>query len=396
MEIVKVDSVFTTRRFDPLAFVKRPIVYETVLSALEIPGTQLVISGPIGSGKTTLLNTCARQLGIQFVTVNCEPYHTMDLIVENVITQLGVSIKEHEEHSQNESFIEKVGLGWLGAQNVTGSHSKQVFRTTNPTQPSFHWLAHQLVQRNKMLVIDDFHKLEAEVQMDLFGKIKVYLNISNEYPAGQSRIVLMGAAKTSGHPLFANPDLRNRITSVELELMTDSEIESIITLGEGLLNIQIPDASKKQIIQLSCGVPSICHILCLNLCKMAGIKETQLNRVTVNGDSLKKAIEFHRTVSLHSFKEMYELATVRKRVRKYDNAKIILNAIASLDLNQVTQDQILAAIRSRVPEYPLSNLTLYLRELTEETRGAVLRMDPNTRKYSFVDPFFKSFIRSQQ
>ncbi len=52
---------------------------------------------------------------------------------------------------------------------------------------------------------------------------------------------------------------------------------------------------------------------------------------------------------------------------------------------------LLTKIQEQEPNYPPSNLSIYLKKLCSAERGEVLRND--SEHYSFSDPFFKSYIR---
>ena len=92
-----------------------------------------------------------------------------------------------------------------------------------------------------------------------------------------------------------------------------------------------------------------------------------------------------------TLREVFEKALVRKRSRKYHNTRLILEALALAEPQEITRAEILERIQKRHPRYPSSNLTKYLRELQEEDRGEVIIQNLNSLKYGFSTPFYKVF-----
>jgi hypothetical protein len=95
-----------------------------------------------------------------------------------------------------------------------------------------------------------------------------------------------------------------------------------------------------------------------------------------------------------SLQEIFDRALRQKRKRKFDNCRLILEALATSDASRgLTKGEIMDMIRRKAPEYPPGNLTLYLEYLQSEERSAIIRSDSASGKYDYANPFHKVFAR---
>lgn len=92
-----------------------------------------------------------------------------------------------------------------------------------------------------------------------------------------------------------------------------------------------------------------------------------------------------------TLKAAFNRAVTRKRLGLYDNCRLILRALSTLDAEGGLFGEILEKIRVEYPDYPSGNLTLYLKELQRPSRGTLLRYDYSANKYSFTDPIFRVY-----
>ena len=59
-----------------------------------------------------------------------------------------------------------------------------------------------------------------------------------------------------------------------------------------------------------------------------------------------------------------------------------------------THAEILFKIKQKTPDYLAGNLTTYLAQLETDKRGAVVRCDSASGRYSFADPFYRVFAKT--
>jgi hypothetical protein len=80
-------------------------------------------------------------------------------------------------------------------------------------------------------------------------------------------------------------------------------------------------------------------------------------------------------------------------MRSFDNARLILEAMAQVGDSGGAHAEILKVVREKEPKYPASNLTAYLRELQSSKRGEILRYNPTSGKYFFSDPLYLAYVQ---
>src|SRR5690606_1084042 len=101
--------------------------------------------------------------------------------------------------------------------------------------------------------------------------MKVFMDLSDDY--SDLKIIALGAVDTARQVIDYDKEMRNRVSEIQVSLMTEDEIEAIITKGENALNIKFNPKIKKLISRHSNGLPSVCHHFCLNMCIAASIYE---------------------------------------------------------------------------------------------------------------------------
>src|SRR5262249_40347641 len=146
---------------------------------------------------------------------------------------------------------------------------------------------------------------------------------------------------------------------VHVPLMSDSEIMQIIEIGEQLLNFQMKPAVTKGIVTYSNGLASVCHQLCLNICSAANLEATSQETITIAPDELKSALNMYAADAEDTLKAAFDKAFRQKRTRKYDNCRLILEALAECEQEGAVHSTLLELIRKRQLDYPASNLTQY-------------------------------------
>lgn len=109
-------------------------------------------------------------------------------------------------------------------------------------------------------------------------------------------------------------------------------------------------------------------------------------------DIFENSIKSYVSQKSDTFQQKLDRA-LKQRAAKFENVKLILNAILNIKKEGVTYNEILTKIHDWQPDYPQSNLTVYLKPLTTSEHDEIIRYDANSGKYSFSDPFFKAYCK---
>lgn len=243
-------------------------------------------------------------------------------------------------------------------------------------------------------MLEDFHKVKPEVKRRIAEAMKVFVDCAAEHES--VKIIAIGAVGSARDVIAYESNMKNRVAEIEVPLMTVEEVREILSKGEQLLNVVIPDSVKDDIARHSNGLPAVCHQLALNLCNAAELVETveaaEPERMTE--DDFQTAVTYYIEDESDSVKSIFERALRQQRKRKFNNCALILEALAQSEAEDgLSKGELVKAIKEREPAYPQGNVTRYLELLQTEDRGGILRFYANSQRYDFTNPFHKVYAR---
>lgn len=393
MDKVPTNLVFTPSSPAKKSFVEREVINDQLVDALRTPGKQIIIYGHSGSGKTTLLINKLNQVYENHIITRC----MKDSTIENILIDAFDNLNKYYVVGKDLKKTKTIGLdietmfeaikGVLSFKNVKekGKNIKRVV----PVQLTPSNLAKFFGHKKCCWVLEDFHKVNADVKKSLSQIMKVFMDSAIDYP--DVKIIAIGAVATAREVVNWDPEMKNRVTEIYVPLMETKELREIIRIGEGYLNISIGASTKKRFARYSSGLASICHQLCLNMCYSAGINETLEENYLFLEKDFRNAIQTYLRDNSDTLKQRYNNAAKDHKIIKYSNAKEIINAMLRLDKEDMTHNEIWNEIKKIHPKYPAGNLSTYLKQLRSSERGEIIRFDESSNKYSFSDPFFKAY-----
>lgn len=386
----KTNSVFTPSQQATVNFVARPAIENQLLDALETVGTQVIIYGHSGSGKSSLLRKKLHEIYPNHITVSCHTGMTWDEITLSAFDQLD-QFFETEQHDSSKSQTSYGAIQGL-IQRRSEQHQQMTLIRVVPPQLTPQRLAQFLGEKELCLVLEDFHKVEESQRMRLSQALKIFVDEGSNYPS--TKVICVGAVGTARMVVEYDPEMRNRVAEIKVDLMTDDELGSILDTGEKLLNISFGHQIKSEIVKYSSGLATVCHQLALSICQDANIRETQHTLANLSLKQFTNAIDKYVRNASDTLSSVFDRALKRTRVVKYDNSRLILEALSNFNTDGAIYNTIFTAVKQSHPEYPASNLTSYLGQLCEANRGSILRNDPDSGMYSFSDPLFHAYARA--
>jgi hypothetical protein len=396
-EVYNAQEVFTPTSPARITFVPRDTTTnDRLVNALTTPGKQIVIYGRTGSGKTTLLINKLYELYESHIITNCIAGLTYDQLLLNAFDQLNGFYEAEIVKSKKKTVSPSVEIGSIGIKakaglDVTADRQTKHQRVL-PPQMTPQTLARLLGEARCCWVIEDFHKIDPNEKRRLAHGIKLFVDMSDTYK--DLKIIVIGAEETASQVIEYDSELRNRVSEIHIPLMTAEEIGQIIKRGETLLNVTITPEVKETITRYAAGSASTCHQLCLNLCFSAGINQTLQERRTLNEDLLNEAINMYIEETSATLKAAFDKALHRRRITKFYDAQLILEALLQFGLDGASKDEIYAKIKDAQPDYPRKNLNQHLIRIQKEQYGALIRFDSTEHLYSFADPFRRIYALS--
>lgn len=396
-KIFRVNEVFTPTTPARISFVERELVNEKLVYALETPGKQIVIYGHSGTGKTTLLVNKLFQLYSGHITTRCMKGTTVDELIVSAFDKLDKFYISEQTIGKKKIFEASLEAAYLNIKSQL-----KATRQTEENQKSIRVLPFQLSPENLAAflgeqefcwVIEDFHKVDDTQKQKLSQLMKVFMDCADDYP--KVRIIAIGAVETARQVVEFDSEMRNRVSEIEVSLMTELEIRSIIDKGATALNLVFPDRVKQVIGKYSSGLGAACHDLCLKLCNAVGLVETGQYPIEINGEHFEKAIANYVEECSDSIRNQFEKALKLTRKSTINHAEIILEALSSFDDAGSDRYGLLKQIQKKSPSYTDIVLKKQITALLTESKGAVVKLSENSGQYSFSSPIYRVYALSR-
>ncbi|WP_445712114.1 hypothetical protein [Flavobacterium sp.] len=392
LTIYKTKKIFTPTSSAKFTFVEREAKLNNhFVDALNTPGKQIVLYGHSGCGKTTLLTNKINQTYENSYTTRCMEGMTFENIVFDGFDQLS---SLYTENSTTKSFkiAPELNVSYLDIK----ASLKLGDYTTQKTETNRHILPPQLTPQrlakfygasNSCWILEDFHKIKGDDKIKTSQLMKVFMDMSEEYE--DLKIIALGAVGTARQVIEYDKEMNNRVAEIFIPYMKPNEIESIINTGEKLLNILFSKEVKSKIIKYSCGLPSICHQLCLNICFNKKIHETSKTKISINIEDLDKAISKLVEEKSDTLKSEFDKSIKVGNGVKINIPKIILENCLELNKDEFSHLEIF----NQIKKYSIteSNLTKSLSELCIPIRSEILIYDENSNLYRFNNLFLKAY-----
>jgi energy-coupling factor transporter ATP-binding protein EcfA2 len=394
--------IITTEVFTPttqarLTFVDRNVdeLNENLVDSLRTPGTQIVIYGHSGTGKSTLLFNVLNRIYERTIVSRCTSDTTYDQLILNAFdnlnpfytSQISEKLSQTISASLNgEYIILKASINAAIASETVTTAQRII-----PQQLTAQRLAEFMGAAKCCWIIEDFHKIKDSEKSKLSQQLKVFVDTSLNYP--DVKTILVGAVNSAREVIEYDSEMNNRVVELFVPLMTDNELHQILDKGENILNIRFTQKTKNEIVKFSSGLASITHRIALIMCQGKNINNKQVVPHKFSDDDLLKAIKKYISGSSDTLRKRYEKAVKVHKVRKYDNGKVIIEALANMKFEEVQQNAILNEIRKIHPNYPQANLSTYLTQLQSTEKGEIIIINPNNGKYSFSDPLIRTYIK---
>lgn len=386
------ENVFTPTSAANLNYISRPDIEKQIKRSLKIPGTQIILYGHSGGGKTTIIRKVLDNTNRKYIITSCVTGTKVDEIIVNAFDKLNPYYTSEKETKTTTKISSSLKAAY---QRIEASLSSEITEETSqkqvralPLQLTFERLGQFLGAAECVWIIEDFHKVDDAEKQKLSDIMKSFVDISNDYE--KVKIVAIGAVSTAREVVNYNPDIKPRVSEIPVPLLSTSELTEIIENGAKLLNIEFDDKLITETAYYSNSLGSLCHQLCYSHCEEMEIEKTLKTKIKIYHSVLKKSIQGYVSQKSDTFQQKLDKA-LKQRSAKFQNVKLILNAFVNLEKENVTYNEILTKIQEWEPDYPQSNLTVYLKPLTTSDHDEMIRFDSNSGKYSFSDPFFKAF-----
>ncbi|MBJ2137508.1 hypothetical protein JEU11_13690 [Paraglaciecola chathamensis] len=390
MKKYKLVDVFTPTSPAKVTFVDRvkEDVNDRLVRALELPGNQIVIYGHSGSGKSTLLENVLYRTYEKQINTNCMKDMTFDQVILDAFDQLQEFYVNEVTNNKKTTIDLKAKADYLAIQAQIGavyenSEGQKQVRVL-PPQLTPQNLGRLLGQSGYCWVLEDFHKIEGEEKEKLAQMMKVFVNLSMNYR--DLKVVSLGAVNTARQVVKSDKEMRKRVSEIQVELMEPDEIKEIIRKGCEALNIVIDKALQDDIAHHSNGLASICHKICYLMCSSAYITETVEEPIEFNPEDLSKALSEYIKDEEDTLRDAFDSAM------KIDKIENTLRVLLSQNENGAHIEDMFRWAKENGVRVSKKKIEEDLEKLEKEEFGELVKIEENSQKYSFIDPFYRSFV----
>lgn len=388
-ETYQLVDVFTPTSPATVTFVNRvkEDVNDRLVRALELPGNQVVIYGHSGSGKSTLLENVLYRTYEKQINTNCMRDMTFEEVILDAFDQLEEFYVDEITNNKKVKVDAKAKANYLAIQAQIGvvyeNSDGQKQARILPPQLTPQSLGRLLGKSGYCWVLEDFHKIEGVHKEKLAQMMKVFVNLSIKHK--DLKIVALGAVNTARQVVKSDKEMRKRVSEIHVELMDTDEIKEIIKKGCRALNIVISDDLQDDIANYSNGLASICHKICYLMCSSAFINETVEEPIEFNAEDLQKALSEYIKDEEDTLRDAFDSAL------KIDKVEPTLRVLVAQDQNGAHIEDLFQWAKDNGVRVSKKKIQEDLEKLEKEEFGELVKLEDNSQKYSFIDPFYCSF-----
>ena len=382
-------EVFTPSTQARVNFIDRDSINSQLMDAICTAGKQLIVYGESGCGKSTLLLNKLRDTYSSHIITRCSKATTYEQLLLDAFDQLSPFYVQGRTGKSGKSVSPALRAAFVSLSASFSRTSEEQQNRALPPQLTAQRLAEFLGAQSMCWVVEDFHKMPSEEKAPFAQALKIFSDASTDYP--DVKVIAIGATGTAREVVEYDSEMANRISELHVPLMTPEELGRIIENGQELLNVNL-SAVSQGVADYSLGMPSICHRLALNICLEKGVTNSQKVRIAFTWRDLDPAIQLWIKDSSDTIQAKLFRALGRRPRGKYDNYRIILRAVASGPVTGMTIDEILTRIHEDAKGYPERSLRRYLKELTKDEHGELLRA-VDDGKWRFVTALYHSIVQ---
>ncbi|GEK16126.1 hypothetical protein [Aliivibrio fischeri] len=231
----------------------------------------------------------------------------------------------------------------------------------------------------KYIVLEDFHYLEIDTQVDFSIALKAY------HEESSLCFIIVGVWLEDDRLTTFNGDLAGRIVSINADKRLDENIDELFSVSEALLNISFSDNFKICAKEKCNGSIFLVQQLCMKVCEAQNISKTQesLTEVAKNidiTDEIKSVLDMHTgrfTKFLMDFSGGFQPTEL-------DLYKWMLFALITIDEKFLLEGLPIQALRRQIQIYHPKKSETSLKKLSGVLNKAVsLQLDNRTKPIVF-------------
>lgn len=415
LQELKPIEVFSPGTFPKHTYVDRNDAHneEDLSSMLKTPGMLVSIAGPSKSGKTVLVEKIVGTGNL--IPITGAGIRTPEDLWRKVLRWMGESEENiiGSDTTTSGSFSAeasgKVGFLGTGAEakaGVTGSLTQSGSENHIHKRANLETIIKEIAGSEFVVFIDDFHYINKDSQVLIAQEIK-------EAIRNNIKIVTATIPYRGDDSIRANPDLRGRVFTLDLNYWEKNELKEIANLGLPKLKFKLDEKFINLLAENASGSPQLMQQMMLSVCNEIGVEGTLADEVSFESKDINFERIMERTALSADYNYLVEKildgpktrGTERKEY-KYKNGKsgdvykTILIAISrnppSLYLKYDNlQDRVKEVCRDELPSgSSIIGSCGHIANISNEiSTSPVIEWDPERDTLHIRDPYLLFFIR---
>ncbi len=409
---LRLADVYGIVREVPLNYVPRPTVDGLLIDNLT-RDKHIVIFGSSKQGKT-----CLRKYNLrddEYIVVTCGNSWSLPQLHSAILKAAGYTVEQTTTRTigggnkiaAKLSGRLRLGMAELGAdlgREGSGEDKTAVTEVAlelDPSDVNDIISALQEVDFHSFIVLEDFHYLPDDTQLQFAVALKAFHEASNY------SFIVVGVWLDQNRLIQFNGDLTGRVVAVNADAWSADELREVIAAGESLLKIQFDERFKQELVTGCFDSVSVVQETCHRACEIAGVAGVQSSKRVIEHDvsasDLIREVVYQQSARYNTFISNFAEGFQVSELEMY---KWLLAPVLLADPEVLEEGLSYNSIRSRVdahhPRAPINpgNITQALQSTASlqarfNIKPIILDYDQTKRRLNVVDRGFLIWLKYQ-
>ncbi len=316
--IIKATQVFTPGAFPLITYVKRQgeELESHLRDGLDTPGQIVSIAGPSKSGKTVLVEKVVGRN--ELITIQGAGIRHPDDVWEKVLDWIGAPVEETRGQTSGRetqlegsvkgstSFLGLIKGETEGGGSVSFNREREQTRTLR--RQGLKQVEREIGNSAHVVLIDDFHYMPRDVQVEVAKSLKEAVRLG-------IKICTASVIHRADEVVRANPELRGRVLSIDLNYWKPADLQQIALQGFSSLNADLSDRVMNRFVAESAGSPQLMQLICLQCCLSLGLREKSPVFRTLDPDYNQCHQIFERAAPVANFRSLVDVLDAGPKAR---------------------------------------------------------------------------------
>ncbi len=349
-----------------------------VINVVSQRGQHAILYGERGVGKTSLANVLSEflpDIGLggrpNSVIVNCDETTSFSSLWHQIAREISLINRTRQMGFNPKTTDTQVSLDSFLPKDVTPAEVRHLFQSiSSPT----------------IIIIDEMDRIKDQRTTTLLADTAKTLSDHSV----NTTLILVGVADSVDDLIAEHRSIERALVQIYMQRMSNDELFEIVDKGLGEVEMTIESEARRQITELSQGLPHFTHLLSLHATQRA----IYSGRTNVTKKDVTEAIKQAVAKAQQSIIGAYHAATSSPRDTLFPQV-LLACALAKKDqLGYFSAADVRAPMTNIMGKsYDIPAYSRHLNIFCEEERGPILQKTGQRKrfKYRFINPMIEPF-----